>query len=230
MSQAAGATVARGVFAEGFNFSYRGFQIGAIDYYSQDIINIAYGETKYRWKVTEQIGAIISAQITDQRSVGGNLLTGSSFHGTQFGAMANISYLNGILSLAYTNVGGGYNIQSPWGVYPGYSSSQIKDFNRAGEQSFTTKMSLNFARFGLEEISAYAKWVHGWGAIDPITNKSLYQQDELDFDLQWRPKSAKLKGIWFRARYAYVQSRGEPASGFPINDFRLILNYDFQLL
>ena len=230
MSYAAGAKVARGVFAEGFNFSYRGFQIGAIDYYSEDIINIGYGETKYRWKLTDQLGAIFSGQFVDQRSVGGNLLTGSSFHGTQFGLMTNVSYRNGILTLGYTNTGGGANIQNPWGVYPGYTSVQVKDFNRAGEDAFIVKASYNFARFGLEELSAYALWIHGWNAIDPATNRSVFQQDEFDFDLQWRPKSDKLKGIWFRARYAYVESRGEPGAGYPINDIRFILNYDFQLL
>jgi hypothetical protein len=55
------------------------------------------------------------------------------------------------------------------------------------------------------------------------------QQDEYDFDFQWRPKKGFLKGLWFRARYAHVDAR-ERTSGFPINDIRFIVNYDFQLL
>ena len=71
MSRAAGAQVDRGVFPVGLNYSYRGFQVGAINYYSQDIINIAYGETKYTWKVTDLLGLLFAGQFADQRSVGG---------------------------------------------------------------------------------------------------------------------------------------------------------------
>jgi hypothetical protein len=92
------------------------------------------------------------------------------------------------------------------------------------------KGSLNFARFGLEELTAYALWVHGWSAINPATNQSVFQQDEYDFDLQWRPKGGFLKGLWFRARYAHVDSRDGNSRGFPIDDLRLIVNYDFPLL
>jgi len=44
MSEAAGADVNRGVFTGGGNFSYKGFMFGAINYYSNDIINIFYTE------------------------------------------------------------------------------------------------------------------------------------------------------------------------------------------
>ena len=60
--------------------------------------------------------------------------------------------------------------------------------------------------------------------------QSVYQQDEYDFDLQWLPKSGFLKGFWFRARYAHVDSRDGNPSGFPINDYRFIVNYVFPLL
>src|SRR5208337_1741127 len=98
MSAAAGAPqVNRGVSVAGANFSYRGFELGAIDYYSQDIINIFYSETSYLVDVTDRLGFKYSAQFTDQRSAGSELLTGSEFHTNQFGLMASTSYCNGIL-------------------------------------------------------------------------------------------------------------------------------------
>ena len=103
MSQAAGAQVARGVFVGGLDYSYRGFQIGGIDYYSPDIINIGYGESRYTLKITDLLGVLFAAQFTDQQSVGANLLNGSSFHGTHYGLMTDIGYRNGILTLACTN-------------------------------------------------------------------------------------------------------------------------------
>ena len=230
MSEAAGAQVQRGVSVASANFSYRGFQLGAVDYHSQDIINIAYGETRYLVNVTEDLGLLFAGQFTDQRSTGAELLTGSFFHTTQFGLMSSISYRNGILTLAYTNNGTGANLVNPWSSYPGYTSVQIESFKRAGEQAFMVKGSYNFARFGLDGVTAYALWTHGGGAVDPSTKSPVYQQDEYDFDLQWRPKSSFLEGLWFQARYAHVDARGSAPSGFPINEIRFIVNYDFQLL
>ena len=46
MSVDAGASVARGVYAAGLIYEKGKFSLGAIDYYSDDIINIAYAETK----------------------------------------------------------------------------------------------------------------------------------------------------------------------------------------
>jgi len=92
------------------------------------------------------------------------------------------------------------------------------------------KGSYNFARFGLDGITAYGLWAHGWGAVDPTTRSPVVQQDEYNFDFQWRPKRGFLEGLWFRARYAHVDSRPRNSAGFPINDIRFIVNYDFQLL
>jgi hypothetical protein len=230
MSRAAGAQVDRGVLVGGFSYFYRGFQIGAIDYYSQDIINIGYGETRYTLNVTERLGFFFAAQFTDERSVGSDLLTGSSFHVTQFGLMAGTSYRYGILTLAYSNVSTGANMQNPWSGYPGYTSAQIESFKRAGEQAFMAKLSYNFTRLGLKDVTAYALWTHGWGAVDPATGASVNRKDEYNFDLQWLPGSGLLKGFWFRARYAHVDSRDGTANGFPINDIRFIINYVFPLL
>ncbi len=76
----------------------------------------------------------------------------------------------------------------------------------------------------------YASWVQGWGAVDPANNSSVFQQDEYNFDLQWIPTGKFLKGFWFRARYAHIDSREGNSTGFPINDVRFIINYNFPLL
>ena len=230
MSRAAGAQVDRGVLVGGFNYFFRGLQIGAIDYYSQDIINIGYTEARYTLPVTERLGFLFAAQYTDQRSVGSDLLTGSSFHANQWGFMTGASYRNGILTLAYTNNSTGADVQNPWSGYPGYTSVQVQNFKRAGEQALMAKASYNFARLGLEDVTAYALWTHGWGAVNPGTGSPVYQQDEYNLDLQWLPKTGPLKGFWFRVRYAHVDSRDGVSRGFPIDDVRLIVNYLLPLL
>ena len=53
-------------------------------------------------------------------------------------------------------------------------------------------------------------------------------ENEMDLDLQWKPKSGILKNFWPRFRYGVVhQYEGEKNY---IHDFRIILNYDFSLL
>ena len=228
MSQAAGAQVDRGVALAGANYSSKGYSLGAINYYSEDIINIFYTEGKYTLPLTERLGIHFAAQFSDQRSTGDDLLTGSSFSTHQVGLKGEASYGGALMTLAYTNTAQGAEMRNPWSSYPGYTNVQVQEFKRAGEQAFMAKGTYDFSRLGLEGVTFYALMVHGWGAVDPVSKSPVYQQNEYDFDLQWRPKSSFLKGLWFRVRYAYVdQYEGGNSS---INDFRVIVNYDFSLL
>jgi hypothetical protein len=220
--------VKRGVFTGGGNVSIGGFQFGGINYYSQDVINIGYGETKYVLPVTERLGLLFAGQYSDQRSTGKHLLTGASFMTNQVGVKTDMSYGGAILTLAYTNTAEGANMQNPWSSYPGYTSVQVKNFNRAGEEAFMIKGSYDFSRLGLEGVTAYALLVHGWGAVNPATTSAVINQNEYDFDAQWRPKIDFLKGVWFRGRYGRVEQQG--SNGSSINEFRFMVNYDFPLL
>ena len=227
MSRDAGAKVDRGVASAGLNYSQGPFSIGVIDYYSDDIINIFYTDAKAVFKPTKELGFLVAAQYTDQRSVGDDLLKGYDFSTSQFGIKGEMSYRKAILTLAYTIAGEGADLQSPWGVHPGYTSIQVQDFNRAGENAILGKLSYDFSSLGLTGVTAYALWVHGWDRVDPITKASVKQEDEYDLDLQWRPQIKVLKGFWLRTRYAHVsQGDGGPSQ----SDFRIIVNYDLPIL
>jgi hypothetical protein len=227
MSQDAGAKVNRGVALAGLNYSQGPFSIGAIDYYSDDILNIFYTEGKAVFRLTKELGLLVAAQYTDQRSVGDDLLKGFGFSTHQLGLKGEMSYRRAILTFAYSIADKGADLQNPWSSYPGYTSVQVQDFNRAGENAFLGKLSYDFISLGLAGVTAYALWVHGWNRVDPITKDSVKQEDEYDFDLQWRPQMKLLKGFWFRTRYAYVSQRdGGPNQ----SDFRIIINYDLPLL
>jgi len=227
MSRDAGAKVDRGVAVAGLNYSQGPFSIGAINYYSDDIINIFYTEGKAVFRLTKELGLLFSAQYTDQRSVGSDLLKGFDFSTNQFGIKGEMSYRSAILTIGYTIAGKGADLQSPWGVHPGYTSIQVQDFNRAGENATISKLSYDFTSLGLTGVTAYALWLHGWNRVNPTGSASVNQEDEYDFDLQWRPKYKYLKGLWLRTRYAYVDQRG---GGPSQSDFRVILNYDIPLL
>ena len=198
MSKDAGADVNRGVFVGGANYAQKGFSVGAINYYSEDIINIFYTEGKYTVPMTGPFGLLFAGQFSQQNSTGDELLTGSNFATNQFGVKTEASYGGGLLTLAYTQMAKGADMNNPWGGYPGYTSVQVEDFNQAGVKAFMLKAGYDFSRIGLQGVSGYALWVHGWGRVNPTTHSGAYDEDEYDFDLQWRPKMDWAKGLWLR--------------------------------
>src|SRR5207249_1591344 len=84
MSEDAGADVERGVWAAGALYEKGKFSIGAIEYYSEDIINIAYAESKLEVPLADDWKLKFAGQYVDQGSVGDNALQGHSFSGHQF--------------------------------------------------------------------------------------------------------------------------------------------------
>jgi len=228
MSRDAGAPVDRGVGLAGVNVSLGRFSIGAIDYYCDDVINIGYAEAKYTWPVTQKLGLLFAAQFTDQRSVGEDLLKGYAFSVNQVGVKTEMSYGGALFTLAFTTASSGADLQNPWSSYPGYTYVQVKDFNRAQEKAFLVKAAYDFTRLGLEGVTAYALFVHGWDRINPSTGRDVSNENEMDLDLQWKPKSGFFKDFWPRLRYGVV--REHEGQERYIHDFRIILNYDFSLL
>jgi hypothetical protein len=228
MSRDAGADVKRGVGVIGGTFTQGKFSLGAINYYSNDIINIFYTETKYSLPITKDLGAAVAFQFADQRSTGQDLLKGRSFAGDQIGLKGDLSYGGAVLSLGYTNTLQHEDMQNPWSGYPGYTSVQVQDFNRAKEQALITKLSYDFTRLGLEGVSSYVLYVHGWGRVNPSTKAGVPDENEFNADVQWRPKWSFLNGFSVRFRYSNVHQYQKPRD--TQQDFRLILNYDFPLM
>ena len=212
MSQSAGASVKRGVYTAGALFERGNFSIGAIDYYSPDIINIGYAEAKLTIPINTDWKPKLAAQFVDQRSVGAELLQGSYFSGRQIGIKADVPIKKALISLAYTYTTDGATMRTPWGGYPGYTSVQVEDFDRAGEGAFLVRAGYEFTK--LQGLSTYALAVFGTNPRDP----SQFRQNEYDFNLQWAPPGRHPQGIvassTLRARSAGRRRRSRP-SGLP---------------
>ena len=217
MAEDAGADVDRGVWAAGARYEKGKFSIGAIDYYSQDIINIAYAESKLEVPLADDWKLKFAGQYVDQGSVGDNLLEGHSFSGHQFGLKVDLPIRNALFTAAFTHAWGNVNLRNPWSGYPGYTSVQVQDFNRAGESAFLLRAGYDFP--WVDGLSAYALAVFG---TDP-DSASQYRQNEFDFNLQWGPKKGVLEGLSLRLRYAVVQQFGGDVNN--LTDFRAICNY-----
>jgi hypothetical protein len=216
MSVDAGATVDRGVYTAGANYRKGGLSLGAIDYYSDDIINIFYTEARYALPLADKRELRFAAQYVDQQATGDELLKGTDFTGRQFGLKAELSLGPALLTAAYTGTDDETSMQSPWSGYPGYTSVQVEDFNRAGEDALLLRAAYSFPK--VPGLSGYVLWVNGSDPDSPTE----YARDEYDFNLQWSPAAGALKGLMFRLRYAYI----DQDDGSDLSDFRLMVYYD----
>jgi len=218
MSEDAGAPdgVDRGVFAVGANWKRGELSIGAIDYYSEDIINIFYTEAKYGFPVGDSSKLTLSLQYSDETSVGDELLKGNSFDSHQWGGKAELAVGGALFTAGYTSAGGDANMQNPWSGYPGYTSVQVEDFNRDGEDAWILRAGYKFA--AVKGLSAYALYVNG---SDPDST-SEYAKDEWDLNLQWdAPADSIFKGLMARLRYAEVSNDAPDTS--TLKDLRVMI-------
>jgi hypothetical protein len=229
MSEAAGTNVTakRGVATMGGLFSVKDFSFGAVEYYISDILNILYGEAKYKYRLADGLRVNLAAQFTDQRSVGDHLLTGSFFDTQAWGLRADVSYGGAVLGLAFTSTSNEAAMQSPWGAYPGYTKSIIRDFDQAGENAFLVRLSYDFKGFGLDGLSAFASYVRGWDVVDPSSGKSLPGEEEFDVTADYRPKKSLLGNLWLRVRGAFSRQMGSKES---TKQLQVILNHEIPLL
>jgi hypothetical protein len=216
MSADAGASVDRGVYALGTNYKKGKFSLGAINYFSDDIINIFYTESRYALPLAEKRELRFAAQYVDQRATGDELLKGMDFTGRQFGLKTELALGPALLTAAYTSTIDETSMQSPWSGYPGYTSVQVEDFNRAGEDAVLLRASYTFPK--TTGLSAYALWVNGSDPDSPTE----YARDEYDLNLQWSPPEGALKGLMLRFRYAFI----DQDDGTDLSDFRLMVFYD----
>ena len=198
MATAAGAPsgVDRGVYVAGANFKSGQFSLGAIEYYSEDIIHITYTEFKYAVPLASRVTLRFGAQYTDQHSAGEDLLTGKTFHADQSGFKAELGYGPTLFTVARTltavgatsSNGSGTDMRNPWGGYPGYTAVQIENFYRAGEDATLLRAAYNFPR--VTGLSVYALYVDG--STPNVANQ--YAQREYDMNLQWVAKDPHSQG------------------------------------
>jgi len=217
MSQDAGAPVDHGVLTAGALYERGKFSVGAIDYYNQDVINIAYAEMKNEFSLGS-VKPRWAVQFVDQRSVGDEVLQATPFSVRQFGVKFEVPVSDFLFTAGYTQASNGNaNLRAPWSGYPGYTSVQVQDFNRAGENAFLIRVGYDFPC--VPGLSAYALAVFGGDPQDP----NQFRQDEYDANVQWTPPKGILKGLSVRFRYALVQQHGGNVQD--LTDLRGIVNY-----
>jgi hypothetical protein len=149
--------------------------------------------------------------------VGDNRLNGSDFDAHQWGVKAEVAIAGALLTAAYTDAGGDRDMTAPWSGYPGYTSVQVEDFNRDGEDAWLLRAGYSFA--SVPGLSMYGLYVDGSKPDSPTD----YAKDEYDLNLQWAPPEGTFKGLQVRLRYGEV-SQDDPGNS-KLDDFRVMVYY-----
>jgi len=226
MTEAAGIdSEDHGVSVGGLRYKFdNGANIGVVDEYARDFMNIFYMEANTRNRVFFNINTNLSGQYTRQRSVGDEL--GGTFDTWTYGLKAAASYAGVVLTLAHTSTDSDNGIISPWGGRPSYLSIMLKDFDRADEDAWLIGMSTNFRYFYLKGLGAYFNYAVG-NTPDSGRNASP-DQKEFDITLEYRREEGLLEGLSMRLRYAKLNQDGIDSND--ISDLRAIVNYTLPLM
>ncbi len=207
-----------------------GLTVTLHDSYTPDIFNTFYVDGEYAWRMTPDLTLRIGGQYTDQRSVGQDLTTGSAFKqwATTVGdGHVMVSYKGATLEGAFSLTGPGNNIQTPFGIYPGYIKQITNDFNRAKETAWLVGLTFDFKDVGLPGFTAKFEYSQGTGAIDPKTRGPAPNEREYDLSLSYRVLEGALRGLSFDARGAVLDYTNFGRTGL---ELRLIMNYELNLM
>lgn len=227
MAQAAGVNTSAGVGVAGARLDWGSGTIGAIDYFCQDTMNIAYVEGLYGADLPFGLRGVLAVQYADQRSTGANLLNDGTYWSTgQVGTRLQLGYKSAILTAGFSAVNPGFAMQTPWSSNPMYTDAQVQSFQRAGEQTVMAGLSLILTPLGIPGVGASVFYYNG--ATNAAAAGKPLSENEWDFSLEWRPDWKPVQGLWLRARYGHsetYQNNGVTRT----DELRLVLNYNVKM-
>lgn len=229
MSEAAGAAGSdKGLGLLGAQYTFPdGSLVGATNQTTFDVMNTFFIKGEKSFPIAEGISVRAFAQYTDQRSVGDDLI--GSFETYLLSVKGELSFPNGSVRLAASQAGKDKGLQSPFGGPPNYLSIIVDNFDRAGEKSVMAGFSYDLANLGAPGLSFITNVSKG-RTPDTGPNASP-DETEYDLTLDYRfSKESALKGLWFRVRGAWIDQDESDNNGDDFFDFRVIVNYPFDIL
>jgi hypothetical protein len=132
-------------------------------------------------------------------------------------------------TMGYNQTGRNSSLRTPYSSWAGYTSMLIQDFNAAGQKAVLLGASYDFKAQDLTGLTLGGQIATGWDAINPSTGAAVVNSTEYDLDLNYRftdkswPKW--VQPLWIRVRAGVLV----PTSGARTENYRIILNYPFEL-
>jgi hypothetical protein len=183
-------------------------------------MNTLYVESSFLHEFSCGLGLLLAAQLTDQRSVGEDLLGEGSFDTWRAGVRVALSYQNTGYSIAYAFTDDEHGIISPYGSDPSYLSTMLDDFRDAGDRALRLGVSHDFASVGAPGLSASASFAIGENDV----RGGPGNRREVETTIDYRFGEGRFQGLWLRLRGGYLDD-----TSFDAGELRLVLNYDLPV-
>lgn len=200
--------------------------IGVVYQRSFETFDTLFAKLEHPFTISEHSSLKSFLQYTDQRSRGDELI--GAFDTSLISAKLELS--SGALNwrVGFSRTGNERGIQKPYGNPANYLSVIVEDFDRAGEDAWLAGFSYDFKQVGIGDLSLFANVVSG-NTNDHGLNASA-DQTEYNLTIDYRVKHGWAERVWLRTRLAYVDQDG----GFPGSndflDFRIIINYNYDVI
>ena len=215
----------RGVVTLGTSYRYHPLgKIGVITYYAQDLGSSTYAEFFREWRTGTSRGFEIGLQYSHQQSKGRALA--GKFISNHYGIRLKYNLPRVLFSTAYTQMANDSDLFAPWGYSPTFNGGIVEEFTRSGEQALSAGASFELSDF-IHGLQLHLYYIYGKTPDHgPHASPSI---SELDITLEYNFDVAALKGFNLRIRNASVNKHSTAKNGLSndLNDFRVILNYDY---
>ena len=152
----------------------------------------------------------ISANYTDQRTVGEDLIAGAPYATSQVSARFTVSYRDATLLAAVSANGDDADLSGPFGSFPAYTVLDQLNFNDAGETTAVIGAAYDFSHLITDGLKFQTRYGRGWGVIDPATGAPQSHQDELNLELEYQPRSGPFENLHFQLFYSGVKLPATP--------------------
>ena len=228
MSEAAGADdTDKGLTFWGFRYRMPDQSVyGLIHQRTPDLFHTTFAKAEKRLEFSDELSLWADVSYTQQSSIGQELIGDFKTHliSTRLELVAGENKFR--VGASRTDDGG--NIQKPYGNPANYLSIIINDFDRAEEDAFSLGYSRDLGQLGPGALSFFANVV--WGDTPDTGPNASADASEFDLTVDWRLNEGWSDKIWVRFRGAWVRYDSDYPGADDLFDFRIIVNYDFDLL
>ena len=199
---------------------------GVLHQRTPDLFNTTFAKAEKRFSFSGETSLWADLSWTSQSSMGQELIGNFSTHLIS----GRLEWVSGRqkLRIAASTTDEGGNIQKPYGNPANYLSVIINDFDRAGEDAFSVGYSYDFGQVGAGKLSLFTNLV--WGDTPDTGPIASPDASELDLTIDWRLNRGWSEKVWVRLRAAWVDQDDAFPGSDDLFDFRIIVNYDFDLL
>ena len=199
---------------------------GVLHQRTPDLFETTFAKVEQRVVLADETSLWADISYTAQSSIGDELLGDFSTHLVS----ARLELVSGAqkfrVGMSRTDEGGG--IKKPYGNPANYLSIIINDFDRADEDAISLGYSYDFGQVGPGKLSFFANAV--WGETPDKGPNASPDASEFDLTVDWRLNQGWSEKVWVRFRGAWVRQDEDFPGADDLFDFRIIVNYDFDLL